>query len=348
VDNLYISVINIDHMAVNKRAEIVKEYIRRYPNHGDQTIGNLVYKDYEHMFNSLKHAYDTVRYYTGKKGKHNRKHVKNTNPDLVRDYSKSTNPFDNIPKSYKAEPEFYDLPSSIREILHLSDIHLPYHDEDALRAAIMKGVTDEVDCIILNGDTMDFHWLSSFDKDPSKPKMREEIEYGRWLMGALRDTFPNAQIYFKIGNHEARLERWLRLKAPEWLGTDQFELKILLEFAKHKIHLIGSNTIIRAGKLFILHGHEYKGTGTVNPARNLFLKAKSSAICGHFHRKSEYLTKDIGEHVHGAWTTGCLCELNPEYIPKGNDWVHGFARISLKADKNFTVKNYTIIKGEVY
>ena len=251
-----------------------------------------------------------------------------------------------MPKSFGSGPEFYNLPTSIREILLLSDIHMPYHAEDALRAAIMKGEADGVDCVILNGDSLDFHWLSTFDKDPTKPKMREELEQGRWLMKALRKTFPNAQIYFKIGNHEARLEKWLRHKAPEWIGTDEFELKMLLNFAEHKIHLIESNTIIKAGNLFILHGHEYKGAGSVNPARNLYLKAKSSAICGHFHRKSEFLTKDIGEVVHGAWTTGCLCELNPEYMPKGNDWVHGFARISVKEDGNFSVANYTVINGK--
>jgi predicted phosphodiesterase len=335
-------------MAVKKASDIVKEYLRKYPKHGDRTIGRLVYNEYTHLFNSEKQAYTMVRYYTGKKGKLDRKYALKANPDLVKDYNTTNNPFDNIPRSYGSGPEFYDLPSSIREILLLSDIHMPYHDEDALRAAVMKGVVDEVDCVILNGDTLDFHWLSSFDKDPSKPKMREELEYGRWLMKALRETFPKAQIYFKIGNHEARLEKWLRLKAPEWLGTDEFELKVLLGFAEHKIHLIHSNTIMRAGNLYVLHGHEYKGSGTVNPARNLYLKAKSSAICGHFHRKSEFLTKDIGEQVYGAWTTGCLCELNPEYMPKGNDWVHGFARISLKADKTFIIKNYTVINGEVH
>lgn len=328
------------------KGEICKSYLKKYPKMPIRTLASLIYSDNEGQFNDMKHAYDLLRYYSGTHGKASRQSA--VNKELFRKVQPAHNILDDMPKSFGSGPEFYDLPASIREILLLSDIHMPYHDEDALRAAIEKGVADEVDCVILNGDSLDFHWLSSFDKDPSKPKMREEIEQGRWLMKALRETFPKAQIYFKIGNHEARLEKWLRHKAPEWIGTDEFELKMLLNFTEHKIHLIQSNTIIRAGNLFILHGHEYKGSGSVNPARNLYLKAKSSAICGHFHRKSEFLTKDIGEVVHGAWSTGCLCELNPEYMPKGNDWVHGFARISLQGNKKFTVKNYTIISGEVH
>lgn len=328
------------------KGTICKEYLKNYPKMPIRTLASLIYSENEGQFNDFKHAYDILRYYAGTQGTVLRKNA--GDKTVFRPVQLANNILDEMPQSFGSGPEFYDLPLCTKEILLLSDIHMPYHDEDALRVAIDKGVADEVDCVILNGDSLDFHWLSTFDKDPSKPKMREEIEQGRWLMKALRETFPKAQIYFKIGNHEARLEKWLRHKAPEWIGTDEFELKMLLNFTEHRIHLIQSNTIIRAGDLFILHGHEYKGSGSVNPARNLYLKAKSSAICGHFHRKSEFLTKDIGEIVHGAWSTGCLCELNPEYMPKGNDWVHGFARISLKANKRFTVKNYTIIDREIY
>lgn len=327
--------------------EICIKYLKKYPDKPILTIAKLIYKDHPGYFDSVEAVRTKLRYYTGLKGKEQRAVTQRNNPEVVREISYRYNPFDDIPKSYKAEAEFYDLPVSCKRILLLSDVHLPYHDEDALRAAINKGVEEQVDTVILNGDILDFMFLSSFEKDPTKPKMKEEISYGKWFVKAIRETFPKANIYYKIGNHEVRLERWLKLKAPEWLGTDEFQLSVLLDMPKHHVQLIEKNTIIRAGNLFILHGHEYKGSGTVNPARNLYLKAKSSAICGHFHRKSEYLTKDIGEQVHGAWTTGCLCELNPEYMPKGNDWVHGCAIIDCHPDKSFAVRNYTIINGKI-
>ena len=205
----------------------------------------------------------------------------------------------------------------------------------------------KVNTVILNGDILDFYQLSRFDKDPSKPKMQVELEQGRWFMKALRTAFPKARIYYKIGNHEERLEKWLRLKAPEWIGMEEFELKMLLRFGENQIQLIDSTATIKAGNLNIIHGHEYLGGGTVNPARNLYLKAKASTICGHFHRKSDFTTRDINNKIQGAWTTGCLCELYPEYMKGHSDWVHGFAIIKIEKDGNFSVDNKIIIDGVV-
>jgi hypothetical protein len=177
--------------------------------------------------------------------------------------------------------------------------------------------------------------------------MQVELEQGRWFMKALRTAFPKARIYYKIGNHEDRLEKWLRLKAPEWIGMDEFELKMLLRFGENQIQLIDSSATIKAGNLNIIHGHEYMGGGTVNPARNLYLKAKASTICGHFHRKSEFTTRDINNKIQGAWTTGCLCELYPEYMKGHSDWVHGFAVVKIEKDGTFSVDNKLIIDGVV-
>jgi len=326
--------------------EIVLEYLQKYHNNYPKaTIAKIIYKDYPHAFKNIENVRTLVRYYTGANGKNHRKSLSNS--EFVKPLTYKFDAFSDIPKSFRNEPSFFTLPTGIKKILILSDIHFPYHDEDALRIAVMKGVSENVDCVLLNGDILDFYQLSDFSKDPSKPKMKTELEQGRWFMKALRETFPKAPIYYKIGNHEARLERWLRLKAPEWLDTEEFQINVLLKFGEHKIQLIDSHTIIQAGSLTILHGHEYKGAGTVNPARNLYLKTKVSAICGHYHRKSEFLTKNVNEIISGCWTTGCLCELNPEYMPKGNDWVHGFAIVEMLKEGNFKVNNYCIIDNQI-
>jgi hypothetical protein len=203
-----------------------------------------------------------------------------------------------------------------------------------------------VDCIILNGDILDFYGLSDFSKDPSKPKFRKEIELGKWFLNELRQAFPKAQIYYKIGNHEMRLERWLMVKAPEILDCEEFRLDILLEFAKHHVILIDKYTVIKAGNLNIIHGHEYKGAGGVYPAKYIYGKSKVNTICGHYHRSSTYLDKNMDGHYHGGFSTGCLCELSPDYMPY-NEWVHGFAVVTMKPGGNFSVQNLTIENGEI-
>jgi len=324
--------------------KLAKKYLKKYPSLPIMTIAKLMYSENELVFTTVDHARTTLRRYAGLQGKNSRKTV---DPELQRPLTYNYAPFNDIPKSYKSGPNDFTLPSDANHILVLSDVHFPYHDEEALGSAIQYGIQEQVNTILLNGDILDFYQLSRFDKDPSKPKMKTELEQGRWFMKALRTAFPKARIYYKIGNHEDRLEKWLRLKAPEWLGMEEFELKMLLRFGENQIQLIDSDATIKAGNLNIIHGHEYMGGGTVNPARNLYLKAKASTICGHFHRKSEFTTRDINNSIQGAWTTGCLCELYPEYMKGHTDWVHGFAVVKVNKDGTFSVDNKMIIEGNV-
>jgi UDP-2,3-diacylglucosamine pyrophosphatase LpxH len=328
-----------------KKGEVVKSYLSKHKTTPILTLAKLIYSEKPDYFKSVEDVRDMIRYYAGLRGKPNREIVADKN--LLREPTYNYNPFDNIPKSYKEKASVLTLGKSSTRIAVLSDIHFPYHDEEALVAAIDYLKEYKPDTIILNGDILDFYGLSSFDKDPSKPKMREELEQGRWFISAMRQVFPNALIYYKIGNHEMRLERWLKLKAPEWLGNEEFEIPILLKFGENRVHLVEKFTTIKAGNLNIIHGHEYKGGGTVNPARNMYLKTKSSVICGHFHRKSEHLTKDIDGTVHGSWSTGCLCELDAEYMNTHTEWVHGFATVDVKSDGSFSVDNKLIIDGKV-
>jgi hypothetical protein len=103
-----------------------------------------------------------------------------------------------------------------------------------------------------------------------------------------------------------------------------------------------------AGKLPILHGHEWFGgfAPPVNPARGLFLKAKESCIIGHHHRSSEHSEKNLSGQVTTTWSTGCLCGLQPEYAPY-NNYNHGFAHVIVSSDGNYQVKNIRIIDYKI-
>jgi len=199
----------------SKRGEIVKSYLSKHKKTPILTLAKLIFSEKPDYFKSAEDVRDIIRYHTGLKGNGDKKSL--NSQEFVREKTYKYNPFENIPKSYKEESKVLKLSLASRRIGILSDIHFPYHDEEALKVAIDYLIEYKPDTIILNGDILDFYGLSAFDKDPSKPKMREELEQGRWFISAMRETFPNALIYYKIGNHEMRLERWLKLKAPEWL-----------------------------------------------------------------------------------------------------------------------------------
>jgi predicted phosphodiesterase len=327
-----------------QKADICKSALKRFPKTPILTLAKKIYEENSLVFNNVEHVRDVLRYHTGKKGSSNRDRLidKSTLQEISYNYA----PFDDIPESFEEIREPYILSNATKKILILSDIHFPYHNAAALKAAIKYGLEQGVDCIILNGDILDFYQLSDFSKDPSKPTFRKELELGRWFLKELRMAFPKAQIYYKIGNHEMRLERYLKVKAPEILDCEEFRLEILLEFAKHHVILIDKYTVIKAGNLNIIHGHEYKGAGGVYPAKYIYGKSKVNTICGHYHRSSTYLDKNMDGHYHGGFSTGCLCELSPDYMPY-NEWVHGFAVVTMKKDGNFSVQNLTIDNGEI-
>jgi predicted phosphodiesterase len=329
---------------ITKHGAICVAALKKFPKTPILTLAKKLYSENPLHFKNIEHARKLLSYHSGKSGKRNRKRL--LDKSMMQEVSYNYAPFEDIPESFEEIREPYILSTATKKILILSDIHFPYHNAAALRAAIKYGLEQGVDCIILNGDILDFYALSDFSKDPSKPTFRKEIKLGKWFLNELRMAFPKAQIYYKIGNHEMRLERYLMVKAPEILDCEEFRLEILLEFAKHHVILIDKYTVIKAGNLNIIHGHEYKGAGGVYPAKYIYGKSKVNTICGHYHRSSTYLDKNMDGHYHGGFSTGCLCELSPDYMPY-NEWVHGFAVVTMKPGGNFSVQNLTIENGEI-
>lgn len=256
-----------------------------------------------------------------------------------------TNPF-KLPESRSTKREVFKLPASVKKVLLLSDIHFPYQDNDAITAALEYGKKEKVDCIFLNGDILDFYQLSFHEKDPRKTSIPDELEMCRNFFKILRASFPTALIYYIPGNHEIRMERYLKVKAPELLDLEEFRLDVLLRVREQNINFLTHGTKVYFGKLLVEHGDKMRGTGGVNPARTLFLRLKRHAVCGHFHRTSENTAKVYDGESVVTYSTGCLCELEPGYL-EVNEHNHGFGIVEMQGD-HFTLSNKKIIKGKVY
>lgn len=232
----------------------------------------------------------------------------------------------------------------------LSDIHFPHHDVQALEAAIAYCVKIKPDIVYLNGDTVENYALSRWEPDPRKRNLPGEIKSAREGLSYIRKKFPKARLIFKHGNHEARSEDYLKRKAPELLGVEDFQLNRILRFDDLGIEEVGLLQFAKIGKLNVIHGHELpKGiSNPVNPARGMFLRLAETSLCGHFHQKSQHTeTRGITKEIVSCWTTGCLCGLSPDYAIV-NKWSHGFAIVETIRDGNFEVDNKQIIDGKVF
>lgn len=252
-----------------------------------------------------------------------------------------------LPESDYKKIEPFKIPKLNNRILVLNDIHLPYQDNKALEMAINYGIEQKANAVYLNGDTMDFYQASRYIKDRRLRDLSGELEIGREFLKTLKETF-NCPIYYKIGNHEERWENYLKTKAPELLGIADFELKNLLRFGQYGVQEIKGKQIAYAGKLALLHGHEFGHSvfSPVNPARGLYLRAKDSSAIGHHHQTSEHTEKSLNGDIVKTWSMGCLCGLSPEYYPY-NKWNHGFAFVTVFDKGDYEIDNLSIINGKI-
>jgi predicted phosphodiesterase len=232
--------------------------------------------------------------------------------------------------------------------LILSDVHIPYHDEATVQAAIETAVKEKAVGVVLNGDILDCHELSDFDKEPGAPRYVEERDKAIQFFTWLRKRLPKALIVYKEGNHEERLGRYVIKRAPALFGLQCVTLPSLLELDGFGVEWVAGKRVIKIGHLSAIHGHELKGgiTAPVNPARGFFLKCKESVIGGHHHQTSEHHEPTLNGKQQAAWSTGCACGLNPPYMPI-NKWNLGFAMVDLFESGEFSVRNFRFMNGRV-
>lgn len=326
---------------IHQSGKIIIEYLKKFPTVPSHTLAKKIYSENKEYFNSIETIRGNIRYYRGKKGNQSRKDL--TTKDFVNVKIKPLF----LPESHTKHVEVWKLPKANKKVLVLSDIHIPYHDVEAIKVALNEGKQQNIDTIYLNGDILDFFMLSFHEKNPkNRPELKQELEMAREFFAYLRQEFPKATIYFKPGNHEYRLERYLYLKAPELLDCEEFKLEVLLQLVNFRIIFISKRIKTYFGHLLVEHGDRMKGNGGVNPARSLYMRYKRHVLAGHFHRKSEHLEKIYDGKIVSSFSVACLCELEPEYF-EVNNHSNGFAIVEMNGD-NFKVNNYSIEDGKLY
>lgn len=328
--------------------DIVVEYLTDYPELPTLTIAKLLHKNNPLDFKTVENARSIVRSLRHETScKNDITSIDCTDFKRTDEQKKEARAYSKIPESDYSKVEDFIIPSGNNRILILNDIHLPYHDIKALQLAIDFGKKRNVNAVYLNGDTLDMYQASRFIKDRRLRDLHGELEMGRNFLTYLKEQL-NCPIYYKIGNHEERLENYLKQNAPELFGIPDFQLENLLRFGENGVNLVKSKQMTYAGKLAILHGHEFGHSvfSPVNAARGLYMRTKESSAIGHHHQTSEHSEKSLSGEVVTTWSIGCLCGLQPEYYPF-NKWNHGFAYIEVDKNKDYNFDNIRIINGKI-
>jgi len=329
-----------------KRSDIAREWRKKYPNMPTLKLARLVYADNNLVYKDVEDCRHALRYIEGKLGIKAKQKFNHTEFHMAENRPK--NPY-NLPESYEEKREPFVLPVCCNNILLISDLHIPYHNIEAVTIALDYGKKEKVNTIFINGDLIDFHMVSRFESDPKKRSIKQEFDATKEFLVQLRKAFQKASIYWLKGNHCIRWEKFLHAKVREIWNDDYFYLEERLQLNQVKVKILDDKILVKAGKLSITHGHHiFKGVFTpVNPSRGAFLRAKQSLIVGHLHRPSHHPETDLDGNIISCYSTGCLCELRADYSPLVGNTMHGFAHIQIASDGDYTVKNYSIINGKL-
>jgi len=276
----------------------------------------------------------------GVQGKHNRKLMKASKPRPARNAGEVYSMPPSMASSWS--PHIIKVQGAVGI---LSDVHVPYHSEVAVKAAIEYLKSQSLAALLLNGDIADFYAISRYTKDPTQRDFKGELEAVRAFLAWIRSEFPGIPIVYKSGNHEERWQHWLWQHAAEISDDPRMSLAGWLDFAKHDITLVEDQRPVMLGKLPVLHGHELpKGMAApVNVARGVYLRTGSTGLVGHSHRTSNHAESDMWHKETGCWSTGCLCDLRPEYA-RINKWNWGFAMVAIHKGGAFDVHNYRVMQ----
>jgi predicted phosphodiesterase len=320
-----------------ERKTVIAAACKKFPRLGHRALSQKLFKASPQLFDTINAAEVAIRYHRGARGQVAAKSAKARGtfriPPLPDSLAKPWTPFE----------------VEQRKVLNVSDIHLPFMDKPALKAALKYGDKFKPDCILINGDLLDYQGISRFARDPRGPSVKQELDICDEFLTHLRARFRRSRIVWKKGNHEERWDKMLWARAPEILDVVEFAWEEWAGVKKNGVEVVGDQRIVMVGKLPVLHGHELpRGmTNPVNPARGAFLRTLDSVLIGHYHQHSDHTERTIHGHIIGCRATGCLCDLTPEYA-RINRWNHGFASIEVAKDGTYDVHLKRVIHGDVY
>lgn len=216
----------------------------------------------------------------------------------------------------------------MKRLFAIPDCHHPYVDRRAWRVTLNAIRHVAPDVLLILGDFGDFYATSRHLKDPNRNRdLKKEIDACNHALDevavALRDNAQLCERHFIMGNHEVRLEDYLKERAPELYNLVSVEALFLLKERGYKITPYAD--FVRIGKLAVSHDFEFAGPNAHVQSANA---TWTNTLIGHTHRlATSYSGTVMGKH-HVACMAGWLGDARRiDYKHKAKvrkDWMHGF------------------------
>jgi predicted phosphodiesterase len=215
------------------------------------------------------------------------------------------------------------MSTKLEKILFIPDCHVPYHDKDAFNLMLKAAKAFKPDHIVILGDFADFYGVSSHSKDPNRAlKLKEEIEETKKALDQVIAIGAKNNV-FVAGNHEDRLERYLRDRAPELFNF--ISIPKILELKEKGFKYVPYKQAYKIGKLNVTHDTGVAGRYAHYKALDTF---QHNVIIGHTHRIGYAVEGDAQGQRHLGAMLGWLGDVSEidymHQVKARKEWSLGF------------------------
>jgi UDP-2,3-diacylglucosamine pyrophosphatase LpxH len=240
----------------------------------------------------------------------------------------------------------------ILKALIIPDTHLPYEDKPAYNLMLKVGKILAPDEIVILGDYLDCLPVTAHPKDPDSDSLIvNEIDYANNKLDELDSLFPKAKKVFLFGNHEFRIERYIRDNAPALFGTIKLEKLLKLDKRKNWKHLdYNYHQSYKILNSYLYARHEPFGANPKACAQ----RAMTSIVYGHVHQIEEaQVASGTNRNLkHVAFCPGWLGNTKDKafnYLKGNPNWSLGFGIVYVDSKtKQFSHQIIRIIDGKAF
>ena len=175
------------------QSNLCREYRKRFPDMPTLKLARIIYAENNLRFRDIEAVRNILRYIEGKTGERQRKCIKKTEFFMAENRPK--NPY-NLPESYEERRDPFILPVCCNNILLISDLHIPYHNIDAVTLALDYGKKEKVNTIEMGSQLSSD--LNSLLNGPYGKKII--IELFKWFNFNKNNKFAEVvnDIYIKV------------------------------------------------------------------------------------------------------------------------------------------------------
>ena len=326
----------------NGNADLVRKFITENPNvKSKKDMSRQLLVLYPERFKDIEKARECVRGVTGARGEKYRNRT--SSPELQKFFYNGFETWatENLNTDPSPWTDPYQIPTGIKQLNIIADLHSVHLDHKVLLKFLRE--TKDKEAVLINGDLMDSESLSRHLKSHNVIEYERELEICHQILKGLKQEFTH--VYFKQGNHDFWLERYLLINAREVFRVIGLELFALLKCTELGIHTIHNLKYVTFGDLDIIHGHEFPGFGGGKfPSVSLLDKWQTfrhqydvKVLQAHSHRVDHTISRRSKDLKFGeAWAMPAMCQKSAGYNPYAG-WDNGWV-VATKTDEGTKVK----------